>query len=308
MPLPLRAPARLFASVAASALALLIAGCGELPASATERGVRVVAAENFWGSIARQIGGSAATVTSIITSPAQDPHAYEPTAADARAIAGAQLAIVNGIGYDPWAPRLLAADPADGRSVLTVGRLFGLHDGDNPHRWYDPADVMRMAQAIAARLSRIDPRHAGYFRDRLHAFLTTGLGTYRRLIATIRARYAGTPVGASESIFALQAPALGLRLLTPPSFLRAISEGGELTARDTATAEAQVTSRQIRVWVVNTQNVTPEIQRLNALARAARIPIAHVTETLSPVTQSFQGWQTAQLEDLARALHEATGR
>lgn len=308
MPIVPRTLARRTARATACAVALVAAGCGELPASATERGVRVVAAENVWGSIARQIGGSAATVTSIISSPAQDPHAYEPTAADARAIAGAQLVIVNGIGYDPWAPRLLAADPADGRAVLTVGRLFGLHDGDNPHRWYDPADVTRMARAIAVRLGRIDPRHAGYFGARLQAFLTTGLGAYHRLIARIRARYAGTPVGASESILAMQTPALGLRLLTPASFLRAISEGGELTARDTATAEAEITSRAIRVWVVNTQNLTPEIQRLSALARAARIPIAHVTETLSPASASFQAWQTTQLEDLARALHRATGR
>ena len=308
MPIASRTVARRTARTAACAVALVAAGCGELPASATERGVRVVAAENVWGSIARQIGGSAATVTSIISSPAQDPHAYEPTAADARAIAGAQLVIVNGIGYDPWAPRLLAADPADGRAVLTVGRLFGLHDGANPHRWYDPADVTRMAQAIAVRLGRIDPRHAGYFRARLQAFLSTGLGAYHRLIARIRARYAGAPVGASESILALQTPALGLRLLTPPSFLRAINDGGELTARDTATAEAQITSRAIRVWVVNTQNLTPEIQRLSALARAAGIPIADVTETLSPASASFQAWQTTQLEDLARALHQATGR
>lgn len=299
---PAAAPALL------AALALILSGCGELPASATVRGVRVVAAENFWGSIARQIGGVQATVTSIIASPAQDPHAYEPTAGDARTMAGAQLAIVNGAGYDPWAPRLLAASPVDGRTVITVGKLLGLHDGDNPHRWYDPADVTRVAQTIAARLSRLDPRHAAYFAGRLHAFLTIGLGHYHQLIAAIRARYAGVAVGASESIFALEAPALGLRLLTPPGFMRAISEGTELTAQDTATAEAQITRHAIRVWVVNTQNLTPEIQRLSSLARAAHIPIAHVTETLSPATASFESWQTGQLSDLEHALRQATGR
>jgi len=292
----------------AAAGAMLCGGCGELPASATVRGVRVVAAENVWGSIAGQIGGSAVSVTNIIAGPAQDPHSYEPTASDARSMAAAQLAIVNGVGYDGWAPRLLASDPADGRSVLTAGALLGLHPGENPHRWYSPPDVLAMAQAIAARLTRIDPRHAAYFAGRLRSFEDRGLVGYERAIARIRRRFAGVPVGASESIFALQAPALGLRLLTPASFLRAVSEGAELSAHDTTVAESQITRHAVRVWVVNTQNLTPEIQRLNGLARAARIPIATITETLSPATASFQGWQTAQLNRLRAALARGTGR
>ena len=310
LPCPAFAPIRrvLSAAAAGALVAMAAAGCGELPASAQVHGVRVVAAENVWGSIAQAIGGSAATVTEIVHSSAQDPHSYEPTAADARDVAGAELVIVNGIGYDPWAPRLLAADPSDGRGVLTVGRLLGLHQGDNPHRWYDPADVVRVAEAITARLSRIDPGHAAYFARRLRAFTTTGLIGYHRAIAAIRRRYAGTPVGASESIFALQAPALGLRLITPAGLLRAVSEGTELSARDTATAEAQVTGRQIRVWIVNTQNLTPEIQRLSGLARAAGIPVVGVTETLTPPRASFARWQSRQLAALAAALRRGTGR
>ena len=303
---PRLATARLAAGLAL--VALLCAGCGELPAAVSVRGVRVVAAENVWGSIARQIGGAAAAVTGIIAGPAQDPHSYEPTARDARLMATAQLAIVNGVGYDAWASRLLASDPAGRRSVLTAGALLGLHSGDNPHRWYAPADVRAMARAIAARLTRIDPRHAAYFAARLRGFEARGLAGYDETIAEIRRRFAEVPVGASESIFALLAPALGLRLLTPPSFLRAVSEGGDLTAHDTAIAESQITRRAIRVWVVNTQNLTPEIQRLSALARAARIPIATITETLSPSTAGFQGWQTAQLDRLRAALALGTGR
>jgi zinc/manganese transport system substrate-binding protein len=279
-----------------------------VPASATPHGVQVVAAENFWGSIARQLGGSDATVNSIIVNPAQDPHAYEPTSADARTMAGAQLAIVNGVGYDPWASQLLAADPADGRTILTVGKLFGLQDGDNPHRWYDPAEVERVAAAITGALKRIDPSHASYYGQRLQAFETRALSRYHALIPAIRNRYAGVPIGASESIFALQAPALGLRLITPASFMRAISEGTEVTAQDTATAERQITSHEIKVWVFNSQNATPEVQRLNGLARAAGIPIATVTETLSPATDSFEQWQVHQLIGLQAALHRATGR
>jgi zinc/manganese transport system substrate-binding protein len=296
------------ALAATATLALALSGCGTGAGAATGGPIRVVAAENFWGSIARQIGGVHADVRSIIVNPAQDPHSYEPTTVDARTMATAQLAIVNGIGYDPWAPKLLAANPVSGRIILTVGSRLGLVDGDNPHRWYDPTNVTAVSHAIAADLEKLDPANKSYFAARLHTFQTQGLADYHRLIAQIRRRYAGVAVGASESIFALQAPALGLRLITPPSFMKAISEGTEVTAQDTITTERQLTSHAIRVWVENSQNITPEIQRLDGLARAARIPIATVTETLSPASDSFQQWQVAQLQRLAAALHQATGR
>jgi zinc/manganese transport system substrate-binding protein len=286
---------------------LLAVGCSST-STATGGRITVVAAENFWGSIAAQLAGSRAHVQSIIVNPAQDPHTYGPTAADARTLATANLVIVNGLGYDPWAPQLLAANPASGRIVLTVGKLFGLQEGDNPHRWYDPTDVETVARFITEDLEKLDPGAQSYFKNRLGQFLTGDLARYHSLIAQIRSRYAGVPVGASESIFALQAPALGLHLITPYSFLKAISEGTEVTAQDTATTQRQITQRQIKVWVDNSQNSTPQIQQLNALARQNHIPIVPITETLQPRTDSFEQWQVSQLVALERALHQATGR
>jgi zinc/manganese transport system substrate-binding protein len=291
-------------------LAALVAGCGSSSVAGTRgsSGIRVVAAENFWGSIAMQLAGSRASVISIITSPSTDPHSYQPTAADARTIATSELAIVNGVGYDPWAPKLLAANPVSGRRVLTVGSLFGLKEGDNPHRWYNPDDVSAVAREITAQLSALDPKDAAYFRAQLTRFETTMLASYHGLIAAIHRTYAGVPVGASESIFAMLAPALGLKLATPPSFMKAISEGTEVSPQDTITAQRQITAHQIKVWVYNSQNATPGIQRLNALARQAGIPITTVTETLSPANATFEQWQVSELQSLQRALKQATGR
>jgi zinc/manganese transport system substrate-binding protein len=294
--------AGLFAALA------LATGCAGTTSDPQTNGVHVVAAENFWGSIASQLVGSKGSVQSIITNPAQDPHSYEPTSNDARTLATAKLAIINGVGYDPWASQLLAANPTQGRRTLDVGTLLHLKDGDNPHRWYDPTDVDRVANAITADLVRLDSKDAKYFLRQRTAFLRRDFSRYHALIADIRARYAGVPVGASESIFALQAPALGLNLITPYSFMKAISEGTELTAQETATAEQQITGRHLKVWVYNSQNATPEIQRLTALARAHRIPVETITETLSPRTATFEQWQVAQLERLKEALHQATGR
>ncbi len=293
-------------TLTAIGIAAALSGCGLSRAST--RGVAVVAAENFWGSIATQIAGNRSAVESIITNPAQDPHSYEPSANDARLLATSQLAIVNGVGYDPWAAKLLAANPDGKRVVLTVGSELKLHDGDNPHRWYSPADVDSLAYYITADLSKLDPKNADFYARRLATFETKDLHAYHELIGQIKHRYQGVPVGASESIFELQAPALGLDLVTPKSFMKAISEGTEVSAQDTITTQDQIARHQIKVWIYNSQNATPQIQRLNGLARANHIPVVAITETLTPSTATFEQWQVAQLERIERALHEATGR
>ncbi len=298
-------------AAAVLAAAVLVSGCGRTGSSAPGAGagrLQVVAAENFWGSIAAQLAGPKADVTSIIVNPATDPHSYEPTAADARAIAGARIAIVNGLGYDAWAPRLLRASPSGGRVVLDVGRTLGLSEGANPHQWYSPTAVHRFVDAIVADYDRLDPSAATYFAQRKQAFLTRDLARYDALRRQIRARYAGTPVGYSESIFQPLGEDLHLKLSTPYSFAKAIAEGDDVTAADKRTVDDQARKRLIKIWVFNSQNVTPDVQRVNEIARERGIPIATVTETLSPAGDSFQQWQSSELEGLALALHEATGR
>ena len=270
--------------------------------------VQVVAAENFWGSIAAQVGGSHVHVTSIIVDPNADPHSYEPTAADARTVAGAQYVIVNGAGYDPWADRLLQANPVSGRKELNVGNFNGKHEGDNPHMWYNPNYVTAVANKIRDDLKTIDPADATAFDQSTQAFLTTGLKQYHDLIAAIKASYSGTPVGATESIFSYLAPALGLNLITPYSYLKAVSEGQDISAADQATVEQQISKRQIKVLIYNSQNTPNNIQALITLAKNNHIPITTITETLTPATASFQDWQSAQLRGIQTALAQATGK
>ena len=272
------------------------------------RALRVVAAENFWGSLAAQIAGSRADVRSVIVNPGTDPHSYQPTARDARTLAGANVAIVNGVGYDEWARQLLGASPAAGRVVLDVGELLRLGPGANPHRWYFPGDVRTAIEAIVADYDRVDPADAAYFGKRGQMLLTVGFARYDGLLREIRARYAGVAVGYSESIFQGLGEYLGLRLRTPYGFAKAIAEGADVTASDKQAVDTQAQARQIAVWVFNSQNVTPDVQRVNQIARKRHIPVATITETLSPPSVSFQQWQCSQLEGLLHALHEATGR
>jgi zinc/manganese transport system substrate-binding protein len=292
--------------------AVLLTACGggsAGPAGGSSSGkLQVVAAENFWGSVASQLGGSKVAVQSIIVNPNTDPHSYEPKASDGVALARSQMAIVNGIGYDAWASKLIAANPSSSRKVLNVGDLLGLVEGDNPHQWYSPSSVQRVINQIVADYKQLDPKDSAYFDRQRTTFETQGLAEYNSTIATIRARYAGVPVGYSESIFQPLGQALGLKLMTPYSFAKAIAEGTDVSAADKQTVDAEAQNRLIKVWVYNSQNATPDVQRVNQLARAAHIPIMTITETLSPASATFEQWQVAELQNLRQALHQATGR
>jgi zinc/manganese transport system substrate-binding protein len=297
--------------LALCAAGLPLLGCGG--SAGASRGsssgkLQVAAAENFWGSIAAQLGGTRVAVSSIIVNPNTDPHSYEPTASDAVTIARSRMTIVNGIGYDKWASRLLAANASSEPTVLDVGNLLGLKDGENPHQWYSPSSVQRVIDAIVAGYKRLDPSDAAYFDRQRTAFETVALAEYRRLQDQIRARYSGVPVGYSESIFQPLGQSLALKLLTPYGFAKAIAEGTDVSAEDKRTVDRQAETHAIKVWIYNSQNATPDVQRINQLAAAAHIPTATITETLSPAAATFEQWQDAELTSLISALHEATGR
>ncbi len=311
MPLSRRRAALPIAALALTAV--LIAGCG---GSSSDSGstsgsssgkLNVVAAEDFWGSIAEQLGGEKVAVKNIITNPAADPHDYEPTSEDAKTLAGSEMSIVNGVGYDEWASKLLAASPESSRTELSVGDVLGLQEGDNPHQWYSPISVHKVIDAIVADYKEALPGNAAYFDEQQEAFETEGLAEYNELISQIKASYQGTPVGASESIFEPLAPSLGLKLITPVGFMDGIAEGTEPTPSEKATADEQIKDHLIELWVYNSQNATPDVKRLNEEAEAAGIPIATVTETLTPEGASFQDWMSQELKGIKVALAKAGG-
>ena len=223
-------------------------------------------------------------------------------------IVGAQYVIANGVGYDPWMDQLVAANPSGNRTVLDVGKLTGHSVGDNPHRWYFPNDVHAVIAEITADYQRIDPAHASDYATLRQSFETNALHDYDSLIAQIHMQFAGTQVGASESIFVGLAQATGLNLVTPASFLDAISEGQEPTPQDVSTVDQQVTSGAVKVLVYNSQNTTPDVQRIIDEAQSLHIPVTTITETLTPATSTFQAWQATQLRDLSAALVTATRR
>ena len=280
---------------------LVLVACSGASSSGASEVLQVVAGEGFWGDIATQLGGTRANVQSVVTDPNADPHEYEGSANDARAVASANLVILNGAGYDGWGQKLLQASPNQGRKVLVVADLLGKKSGDNPHFWYDPDYVIRVADEITTEYRSLDPAGASYFDQRRAAF-TTALEPYVSRLAEIKQKFAGTPVGATETIFVYLADYLALKLISPPEFMQAVSEGNDPAAAAVVTFHEQIASKAIRVLVYNVQTATAVTTNLRLEATRQSIPVVGVSETLQPVGASFQDWQVRQLMALEDAL------
>ena len=203
--------------------------------------------------------------------------------------------------------KLIAANPSSTRKLLNAGELCGKKAGDNPHLWYNPDYVLKMVNRIHDDLISIDPGHAAEYGAAKEKFANTGLGAYLSLINDIKTEFSGTKIGATESIFTYMAGALGLELITPPSYMKAVSEGSDITAADEAAVERQIDQKQIKILVHNSQNTPPNVQIILDKAQKQGIPAVSVTETLVPVTATFQEWQTTQLENIRIALKQASG-
>jgi len=290
------------AVVALTLLSAPLAACGAPPTgAASDKTLQVVAGENFWGSIAAQLGGSHVSVTSIVTNPSTDPHEYESSATDARAFATADYVVLNGAGYDDWGQKLLAGNPSQNRKVFTVADLLNKKAGDNPHFWYNPDWVDTVADRITADYQALDSADSSYFTQQRQA-LAAALKPYHDAIAHIRSSYQNVPVGSTESIFVYMAQALGLNLISPAEFMQAISEGNDPPAQTVAEFQNQISNHQIKVLVYNTQTSTPITENLKQLATRNGIPVVGISETVQPGTASFQDWQTQQLTSLEAAL------
>ncbi len=279
--------------------AVLLMACWLGPPASAGAAIPVVAAENFYADVARQIGGAEVAVTAILDNPEQDPHLFEATPAAARAVAGARLVIENGAGYDPWMTRLSAASPAPARIVISVAALAAREPDGNPHLWYDPQTMPRLARRLAAALETLDPEHAAEYRARLAAFLRS-LRPLDEKIAALRARFAGAPVVATEPVFGPMARALGLAMRNP-RFQIAVMNGAEPRPSDIAAMEAELREHRVKALIYNRQVAGGLAGRMREIAVRAHVPVIGVSET-EPAGVAYQDWMMRQLDALQAAL------
>src|SRR6195952_410067 len=201
---------KLAAALLTSAALLSASFGGPAMAQTSANGtVAVVAAENFYGDVVRQLGGNHVQVTSILSNPDEDPHLFEASPKTARALQDAALVVYNGADYDPWMDKLLSASKGKGRTTIVAAQLTGKKSGDNPHLWYDPATMPKVAKAVSDYLEQADPSHKNDYDARLPKFLAS-LKPIDAKVAALNAKYKGVPVTATEPVFGYMANAIGL--------------------------------------------------------------------------------------------------
>ncbi|MFT4064996.1 metal ABC transporter solute-binding protein [Paraburkholderia sp.] len=268
-------------------------------AFAADAKIPVVAAENFYGDVVRQLGGERVNVTSILSNPDQDPHLFEASTATARALQHASLIVYNGADYDPWMAKLLAASKSTQRTVIIAADLTGRKGGDNPHLWYDPATMPKVARAISDALVAADPAHKSAYDANLAKFLDS-LKPIDAKVAELHGRYAGVPVTATEPVFGYMSDAIGLAMRNQ-RFQLATMNDTEASAADIAAFERDLRERRVRVLIYNSQATEALTRRMLKLAQQSKVPTMSVTETL-PAGKTYQTWMLTQLDALEKAL------
>lgn len=273
-----------------------------LPAMAAEP-IHVVAAENFYGDVAKQIGGPTVKVTSILANPDQDPHLFEVSPSVARSLSGAQIVIYNGIDYDPWMADLLSASKAPDRKAIVVADLIGKKSGDNPHIWYDPATMVALAQAMKDALVAVDPANKAQYEKRLTAFKSS-LKPIQDKIAKLKSRSAGVPATATEPVFGYMFEALGMDVRNRP-FQLAVMNDAEPSASQIAAFENDLKTGKVKLLVYNSQASDPLADRMLDLAKAANVPVVGANET-EPPGSTYQTWMMGELNAVDEALPKLT--
>ena len=281
-------------AIACALTALLTA-----PILARAAPIEIVAAENFYGDVAKQIGGDDVKVVSILSNPDEDPHLFEASPSVARAISSARIVVYSGIDYDPWMEKLLNASHSPGRRIIVVAPLAARKTGDNPHVWYDVQTMLAFTAVLTEVLAANDPTDAASFYRRLAQF-QTAIEPIQSKIAVLRDRLAGTSVTATEPIFGYMFDALGMRSRNQ-SFQLSVMNNTEPSASDVVAFENDLKTHQVKLLVYNSQATDPTADRMRGIAKAAGVPIVGAAET-EPKGLNYQTWMSSVLDAVDKAI------
>jgi len=289
----------------AAATALLATACSSATAAGntgSSASIQAIGAENEYANVIQQIGGKYVQVTAIMSNPNTDPHTFEASPAVAREISNASLIVQNGVGYDTWASDIEKAVPASSRKIVDVQQLLGLPDSTpNPHLWYNPTTMPKVATAIANDLAAIQPAHASYFKANAAKF-TQSLSAWTQAIANFKAAHPGTPVATTEPVADYMLQAAGADNMTPWAFQADIMNGTDPSPQNVAAEKALFTQHKVKVFLYNQQVTDTLTDSFIDLAHANGVPVVGVYETMPTPGYDYQTWMTAEVNALDKAV------
>lgn len=278
-----------------------LTGCRSTTQTQQSGKINVVATLGFYGEAAQAILGKRGNVQTIINSPSIDAESYEPDVKTAKLVAKANVVIENGLGYDSWMDRVVAANQEAGVKKLSIGQLMGRTTGDNPHLWSDPAVMTQVTKRLVSQFSKIDPQHAAEFKQRGAAY-ERQLAVLTRTAKQIRAHAQGQQVAVSEPVFDLALSAMGYRI-SDSHFAQAIEEDSDPTPADITHLQKQIKQHRIAFFVENTQNSSKNVTAMVQLAHKYHVPVVQVTETM-PTHQTYRTWMLNQYRQVQRIQKE----
>jgi zinc/manganese transport system substrate-binding protein len=277
-----------------------------MAASSTTGVISAIGIENEYADVISQIGGKYVQVTAIETDPNTDPHTFEANPKVAAQIASADLIVKNGIGYDAWADKIIAAAPNDKRKVIDVQHLLGLPDSTrNPHLWYDPKTMPAVANAVADDLSALQPAQTQYFHANAKKF-DASLKLWLAAVASFKAHYGKTPVAVTEPVGDYLLQAAGADIATPFSLEAAIMNGTDPAPQDVSAQNRLFTDHKVKVFVYNQQVTDTLTQSFLKLARENGIPVVGVYETMPTPGFNYQSWMLDEVNALHKAVADKT--
>jgi len=296
---------RLAALAALAGLALLAAGCSSslaLEATAPDGTIVAVGAESQYADVIQQVGGKYVQVSAIMSNPSTDPHTFEASASVGRLVNAARLVVQNGLGYDTFMDSIEKAVPDSGRHVIVVQKLLGLPDSTpNPHLWYDPGTMPKVAAAVAGSLAAIQPSHAAYFKANAKTF-TTSLTPWINAIGTFKQQHPGVPVATTEPVADYLLQALGADNKTPWAFQADVMNGTDPSAQDVAIERSLFTQHKVKAFLYNQQVTDSLTESFISLAHANGIPVIGVYETMPEPGYHYQSWMQAEVRALQKAV------
>lgn len=322
-----RTAAASFFLAAITGVGLLLSACSPQPSQTSDaaQGINVVASTNVYGDIARTIGGDKVKVTAIINNAGQDPHSYEATAQDRLAVSKARLVIENGGGYDDFLHTLVESSKIDSAGVLTAVEVSGLahaeeatagapssaaagsdgheghdHGGLNEHVWYSLPAMERVADAIAGKLSALDPGSAASFTANADSFKSS-LSGLRSRVDAVKAAAPGGKVAVTEPVPLYLLEEAGLVNATPEQYTAAIEEGSDVPPAVLKEATDLVGSKAVRLLAYNAQTEGPQTEALKKAAESAGVPVVDFTETL-PEGKTYLQWMTDNVNNISKVL------
>jgi len=295
----------LAAATAVAGAALLSAGCSSSSAAdqpGPDGKIIAVGAENEYADVIAQVGGKYVQANAIMSNPNTDPHTFEASASTGRLVNAARLVVQNGLGYDTFMNAIEKAVPDSGRRTIVVQKLLGLPDSTpNPHLWYDPATMPKVAAAIADNLAALQPSHAAYFKANAKTF-TNSLGTWINAIGTFKQHYPGTPVATTEPVADYLLASLGADNKTPWAFQADVMNGTDPSAQDVAIERSLFTQHKVKAFLYNQQVTDSLTESFISLARANGIPVVGVYETMPEPGYRYQSWMAAEVGALQKAV------